>query len=105
MRSRAEHVGLGLQLQAPAAVDEVEEGHLALAAAGVQAAGDAVAVLGLGAVGQVRVRRVDGGDRPHAGEGVGERVDAVGAQPLELGPADGEQLRLLGHRSRRRRSW
>ena len=47
IRSGAEDVGLGLQLDAPRAVVEVEERHLALAAARVQAPGDAVALVGV----------------------------------------------------------
>ena len=65
-RLLAEHVDAGLQLDAPRAVVEVEEGHLALAAAGVQAPGDAVVRLGVLAGGQVGVRGVDRADRRHA---------------------------------------
>ena len=104
----AEHVDAGLQLDAPRAVVEVEEGHLALAAAGVQAPGDAVARLGVLAGGQVGVRGVDRADRRHARIGVRERVDAVGAKALELRPPRREELGalLLGHRGlTRRRSW
>ena len=43
----AEHVDARLQLDAARAVDEVEEGHLALPAAGGEAPGDAVARVGL----------------------------------------------------------
>ena len=66
-RLLAEHVGPGLQLHAPRAVVEVEEGHLALAAAGVQAPGHAVARVGVLAGGQVGVRGVDRADRRDAG--------------------------------------
>ena len=107
-RLLAEDVGAGLQLDAPRAVVEVEEGHLALAAAGVQAPGHAVVRVGVLARGQVGVGGVDGADRRHAREGVRERLDAVGAESLELRPPRREELGafLLGHRGlTRRRSW
>ena len=94
-RLGAEHVGARLQLDAPAAVDEVEERHLPLPAAGRQPAGDAVAHLGLLPGLQALVRRAHRGDRLDARVGVRERVDPVRAQALELLPPDGEQL--VGH--------
>ena len=102
-RLLAEHVGTGLQLYAPGAIVEVEEGHLALPAAGVQAPGDAVVRVGVLAGRQLGVRGVDGADRHHAREGVRERLDAVRAESLELRPPCREELGafLLGHRALR----
>src|SRR3954452_8504014 len=99
---RAEHVGLRLELDAPRAVVEVEERHLALAAAGVDSPRDAVAAVGVLAGGQAPGRRVDGRDGRDAGIRVREGLDAVGAQALELLPPRGEQL-VRGHRPRRYR--
>src|SRR4051794_18827822 len=93
---RPEDVGLGLQLDAPGAVVEVEERHLALAAARVQAPGHAVALVGVLAGGQARVRGVNGGHRHDAGVRVRVGVDAGGAETLELLPPRGEQL-VRGH--------
>ncbi len=92
----AEHVGARLQLQAARAVDEVEERHLALAAASREAAGDAMRDPRLLAVGERCVRGQHVGRRLDAGELVREGVDAVGAQLVELGAPDGEQL--VSHR-------
>ena len=94
-RLGAEDVGARLQLDAPAAVDEVQERHLALAAAGGEAPGDAVARLGLRTGLQAVVGRADVRDRLDPRVGVRERLDAVRAQALELLPPDGEQL--VGH--------
>ena len=94
-RLLAEHVDARVQLHAPGAVVEVEEGRLALAAAGVQAPGDAHAVVGLVARLERLVRRLGLGDRAHPRVGVGERLDAVLAERLELAPPGGEQLRGL----------
>jgi hypothetical protein len=98
----AEDVQARLELHPAGAVDEVEEGHLALAAALREAAGDAVDVLGLLAGLQALVGRADVRGGRHVGEGRRERVDAVGAQLVELGPPDGEQVRLGLVRSARR---
>ena len=105
-RLLAEHVEARVQLHPAGAVDEVEERRLALAAAGGEPAGDADAVLGLLAVGQRVVGRLDLGDRAHPGVSVRERVDALLAQRLELAPPGGEQLRglLLAHARRLRSS-
>ena len=94
-RLLAEHVHARVQLHAPGAVVEVEEGRLALAAAGVQAPGDAHAVVGLVACLERLVRRLGLGDRAHPRVGVGERLDAVLPERLELAPPGGEQLRGL----------
>ena len=91
-RLLAQDVGAGLELDPARAVVEVEEGHPALAAAGVQAAGDAVAPVAVLARGQVGVRGLHLRDRHDAGEGRRERVHALGAQPLELRAAGGQQL-------------
>src|SRR5206468_10043323 len=98
----AEHVGLRLQLDAARAVVEVEERHLALPAARVEAPGDAIAAVGVLARGQARVRGMDGRDRRHPGERVREGLDAVGAEAFELLPPRGEQL-VRGHGPRRYR--
>ena len=104
-RLGAEDVGARLQLDAPAAVDEVQERHLALAAAGGEAAGDAVARLGLRTGLQAVVGRADVRDRLDPRVRVRERLDAVRAQAIELLPPDGEQL--VGHpgASRGRLRW
>jgi hypothetical protein len=94
-RLGAEDVGARLQLDAPAAVDEVQERHPALAAARGETAGDAMARLGLLTGLQARVGRADVRDRLDARVGVRERLDPVRAQALELLPPDGEQL--VGH--------
>ena len=90
-----EHVGLGLELDAARPVDEVEERHLALPAPRGEPAGDAHAVVGLGAVLEALVARAHVGDRRHARVRVRERVDSLGAQALELGPPVGERLREI----------
>ena len=87
---RAELVDPRLELDAPGAVDEVEEGHLALTAASGQATGDAVALGGLLAGRQPRVGGPHRGDRLDSVELVRERVDARGAQRLELAAAGGQ---------------
>ena len=85
-------VGAGLELDPARAVVEVEEGHAALAAAGVQAAGDPVAPVAVLARGEAGVRGLHLRDRHDPGEGRRERVDALGAQALELGASGGEEL-------------
>ncbi len=95
-----EDVAAGLELDAPGAVDEVEEGHLALAAAGGQPAGHTHLGVRLLAGFESLVRRLDAGDRRHAGVGVRERVDAGGAERLELAPPVEQDLGtvpVLGH--------
>src|SRR5207248_1211315 len=79
----------------PRAVDDVEERHPALAAAGSQAARDAIPRAGLLAGAQVFVLRLDlsGGHDP--GEVVRERLDSTGAQRLELCSSRDEQLVVL----------
>jgi hypothetical protein len=104
----AEDVDTGLQLDAPRAVVEVQEGHLALAAAGVQAPGHAIARVGVLAGGQVGVRGVHRAHRRDPRIRRRERIDAVGAKALELRSARREELGafLVGHRGlTRRRSW
>ncbi len=56
-------------------------------AAGGEAAGHPVGGVGLLAGLEVCVGGVDVQDRPHALEAVGEGIDALGAQALELGAA------------------
>ena len=92
MQLGPEHVQARLQLQSPGAVDEVEERHPALPAAGGEAARDAVRDVGLLARLETLVGGEHAGRRLDAGELVREGVDAVGAQPLELRAPDGEQL-------------
>jgi hypothetical protein len=84
-----------VQLDPPAAIVEIEKCGLAASSAGVQAAGDAHAHVGLlsgfeSFMGGLDLR--DGGD---AGEGVREGVDARLPQRFELAPAGGEELRAL----------
>src|SRR5215211_8973081 len=88
-----------MQLQAAAAVHEVEERGLPLAPARGQPPGHSRAVLRLVPRRQRLVGCLDVGDRPHAGIGVRERLDALLAQRLELAPPGHEQLRglLVGH--------
>ena len=88
----AEHVAARLELDPARAVVEVEERHLALAAAGVQAAGDAHADVGLLAGFESLVRSLGVGDRRDVRVGVRERVDPRLPQCLELAAADGEQI-------------
>ena len=110
-RLLAEHVEAAEQLDAAGAVDEVGEDRLALAALGGQAAGDAHAHVGLAAGLEVVVALARLRDRDDAGELVRERVDAGGAQLLELAPPGGEDLGLAPPRRggasslMRRRSW
>ncbi len=92
-----------LELDPPGAVDEVEERHLALAAPRGQPPRDPVADVGLLTGRQPGMRRAHAGDRLDAVELVGERIDPVGAQRLELAPARREQIvgavGLVGHGS------
>jgi hypothetical protein len=107
-RLLAEHVDLGLQLDAPRAIVEIQEGHATLAAARVQAPGDAVARVGVLPRRQVGVRGVDRAHRLDAGVGVREGLDAVVAKALQLGAPRREELGavLRAHgATRRRRSW
>ena len=82
------------QLDAARAVDEVGEDRLALPALGGEAAGDAHALVGLAAGLEVVVALARLRDRDDARELVRERVDAGGAQLLELAPPGGEDLGL-----------
>ncbi len=88
----AEHVLPAEQLDAPRAVDEVQERGLALPAARGDAAGHADAHLGLTAGLQVVVALARLGDRDDAVELVRERVHARGADLLQLAPSCGEDL-------------
>jgi hypothetical protein len=90
----AELVDARHQLDAPRAVDHVEERGLALLAPGGEAAGDAPALVGLRAGFESVERRLDVGDRRDVRVGVRERVDPVLAECLELAAAGGEELRL-----------
>ena len=84
MRLLAEQVGASVQLDPPGSVVEVDERRLAVAAAGMDATGDAVGEIGLLAIGEVVVRAVDALDRDDARELVWERLDAIRPQLLEL---------------------
>ena len=88
----AEHVLPAEQLDAPGAVDEVEERGLALPAARGDAAGHADAHVGLTAGLEVVVALARLRDRDDAVELVRERVDARGADLLQLAPSGGEDL-------------
>ena len=88
----AQDVAARLQLDAPRAVIQVQERHLALAAASVETTGHAHAHVRLltvleALVGCLRLR-----DRGHAPERVRERVDPRLPQCFELATADGEEL-------------
>ncbi len=88
----AEHIGPGVELDPARAIDEVEEGRLAVAAAGEHPAGDPVGGVGLGAVGDSLVRGPDLGDLGPGLEAVRERLDAPRAQALELLAPLGEKV-------------
>ena len=89
----AELVEASLDLDLPGAVAEVEEGGLAVTAAGAQPAGDPVAVIRLGAGLEALVGLPDRGDLGPAREGVREGLDPRLAQALELCPSLGEKVR------------
>ena len=77
-----------MELDAAGAVHQVEEGGAAVPAAGGQPAGDAVGRLGLlPGLERVLVSLADVRDRHDPVEVVRERIDALGAQALELRPA------------------
>ena len=82
-----EHVRAGVQLHAPRAVDEVDEGRLALPAARGDPARDPRADVGLLTRLEPLVRRLDLSDRHHARVGVRERLNTLVAQRGELAPA------------------
>jgi len=88
----AEDVDARLELEPARAVDEVEKRHPALPAARGQATGDAVADIGLLAVGEICVGSEEFGDRLDASERVREGIDSVGAQTVELRAPDGQQV-------------
>ena len=93
----AEPVGARLHLHPAAAVDDVEEGHLALAAARGEATSDAVGVVALFTGLQLLPWGLSIDDRDHAREVVREWLHALGADPLQLRSSGGEQLaRLIG---------
>jgi hypothetical protein len=118
-----EHVQARVQLDLPAAVDEVQEGRPARAAPREDPAGDPVIVLGLLAALQLLVGGKHIRDRLGVREGVRERARVGLAQALGLGAPLGDQLlqpvptRLVGGRALlasahggeptggRRRSW
>src|SRR4051812_15177967 len=91
----AELVDARLELDAPGAIDQIEERHLALAAARGEPPGDAVARVGLLAIAELGVRLGHGGGRDDTRIRVRERVDALGAQALELGAPRREQVAWL----------
>jgi hypothetical protein len=79
-----EHVAPRVNLEPPRAVDEIEEGRTAVAAARRQPSRHSVGALRLLARLEVGVLLVDELDGRNALEGMREGVDAVGAQALEL---------------------
>ena len=81
-----------LELDPPRAVDQIQEGHLALPAPRRQTSSDPVADRGLLTARQPRVGHAHGRDRLDPIELVGEWVDPGGAQRLELAPTRREQL-------------
>ncbi len=91
----AEHVLAGVQLDLAAAVAQVQEGGLAVPAAGDQPAGDAMVRLGLQPRRQALVRGPDLADLLPLGELVRERIDPLRPQPLQLLPPLGEKPPLV----------
>jgi hypothetical protein len=91
-RLGAEHIGACVQLDLAGAVHQVQEGGAPRAAAGRDAPGHAVDILGLLAGLQMLVGGADLGDRLGAGVGVGGDLLAGLAQAPRLGPAGGDQL-------------
>src|SRR5581483_1719060 len=88
----AQLVDPGLELDPTRAVDQVQEGHLALAAPRGQPPGDAVANRRLVPGRKPRMGRPHSGDRLNAVELVGKRVDPGGAEGLELAPPRRQQV-------------
>ena len=82
-----EHVLARVQLDAAGAVVEVDEGGATVAAAGVDAPGYAIGAVGLLPGLEVGVLFVHARGRHHAVELMRKRLDAGGAEPLELCPA------------------
>ena len=82
-----------MQLQARRAVDEVDERGAAGLAARSYPTRHAMGYRRLLAGAKSFVRARDARQRLDAGEGVGERLDAFGAQTLKLYTPRGEQLR------------
>ena len=87
-----EQVLAGVQLDLAAAVAEVEEGRLAVAAAGDDAAGNAVAGVGFGAGGEPLVSGAHLRDLLPFAELMRERLDARVPQPLQLLAAVAEDV-------------
>ena len=92
--SLAEDVLAGVQLKLAAAVLEVEERRLAVPAPCRQPAGQAKRVIRLLARSEplVALEHLRHGDAVRERDRIG--IDASGAQPLELAPPLGEQVRL-----------
>ena len=90
-----ELVDARLELDPAGAVDEVEERHLALAAAGGEATGDAMRDVGLVARAQALVSGADRRDRLDAVVLVRERLDAGRPQRVELLPPRREDVERL----------
>ena len=76
-----------MQLDTAGPVDEIQERGTPLPPPGGQPPGHAGPHLGLLTWLKLGERRLHIGDRPHAGEGVRERLDALVAQRGELAPA------------------
>jgi hypothetical protein len=96
-----------VQLDLAAAIAEVEEAGLAVTAAGDQAAGDAVARLGLDPRRQPLVGGAHLGDVLAPGELVRKRLDPRVANPLQLLAAVAKyvgELRLVGGLAHQRAS-
>src|SRR5437763_2247006 len=87
-----ELVDARLKLDPAGAVDQVQEGHAALAAPGAKPAGDPVRTGGLIAGLEPAVRIAHRHDRLDPFEAVWERIDACGPQRLELRPPRREKL-------------
>ena len=98
----AEDVGTRLQLDSAGAVDEVEERHLALAAARGEPPGDAVARLGLLAVGEIGVLGAD--RRASTTPGIGVREGSIPSARSARASRDGSRAGPSA-RAPARRSW
>ena len=95
-RLGAEHVDAGLELDAARAVVEIQERHLALAAARRQTPGDAVRDLGLLARRQPLVGGAHRRDRLDPANSCGNGSTPAARSALELAPAVGENVGALG---------
>ena len=103
----AEHVALGLDLDAARPVDHVEEGLAAVAAPSREPAGDAVGDVRLLPVLEVAMSLANHVRGDYAGIGVRERLHAVRPQLLQLLPpiVIHRAATLRGEQAKQPRSW